>query len=114
MPGPSRFTLPTKEVFILDPKDNVATLVSDCGKQGTTFRLEVGGIEQEFTLAGDIPFGHKFAIRPIPQGAPVIKYGFSIGAATVDIRPGEHVHVHNLESNRGRGDLAARAQEVSP
>jgi len=100
-----------KEVFILDPRDNVATLVSENGKQGAKFRLLVDGVEQEFTLASDIPFGHKFAIRPIAKGAQVTKYGYSIGVATVDIRPGEHVHIHNIESNRGRGDLAAREKE---
>lgn len=104
--------MPRKEVFILDPKDNVATLLSEHGKQGAAFRLEVEGVEQEFILAGDIPFGHKFAIRPIAKGSPVIKYGFSIGTATADIRRGEHVHVHNVESQRGRGDLAAPAQEA--
>jgi len=31
----------------------------------------------------------------------VIKYGTSIGVATDDVRPGEHVHVHNLRSVRG-------------
>jgi len=104
--------LPRKEVFILDPKDNVATLVSDSGRQGVAFRLVVDGVEREFILAGDIPFGHKFAIRPIAKGTPVVKYGYSIGTATADIRPGEHVHIHNIESNRGRGDLTARRKEA--
>jgi altronate dehydratase small subunit len=34
----------------------------------------------------------------------VIKYGETIGLATSDISPGEHVHVHNVEGQRGRGD----------
>jgi len=33
-----------------------------------------------------------------------VKYGEPIGIATRDIRSGQHVHVHNLESARGRGD----------
>jgi len=48
-----------------------------------------------------VPFGHKVAIANIPQGRAVIKYGASIGVATEDIIPGEHVHVHNLVSVRG-------------
>jgi altronate hydrolase len=45
-----------------------------------------------------IPAGHKMAICAIPKGASVIKYGFPIGRATVDIKVGEHVHIHNLSS----------------
>ena len=101
-----------QEVFVLDPRDNVATLVSENGKKGAKFRLAVDGAQQEFTLASDIPFGHKFAIRPIFKGAQVTKYGCSIGTATAEIRPGEHVHIHNIESNRGRGDRAGKGKEA--
>jgi altronate dehydratase small subunit len=51
-----------------------------------------------------IRFGHKFAIRAIGRGEAIIKYGEPIGLATQDIAAGRHVHVHNLESTRGRGD----------
>src|SRR5690606_15764332 len=40
--------------------------------------------------------GHKVAIAPIAEGEPVLKYGQIIGYATRAIRPGEHVHLHNL------------------
>lgn len=60
-------------------------------------------------LIDPIDFGHKFAIREIPAGEAVVKYGASIGRASRHIRAGEHVHVHNTESNRGRGDLPAAA-----
>ncbi len=52
-----------------------------------------------------IPGGHKIALRPIPAGAVIRKYGQIIGRATAPIGPGEHVHVHNVEGTRGRGDL---------
>jgi len=42
------------------------------------------------------PRGHKVALRDIKQGEPVIKYGQSIGRATTDITPGQHVHQQNL------------------
>lgn len=45
------------------------------------------------------------AIKDIPKGGEIIKYGEIIGRATANIEPGEHVHVHNVESLRGRGDL---------
>ena len=43
--------------------------------------------------------GHKYARRAIRRGENVVKYGMPIGHATRDIRPGEHVHVHNLATN---------------
>ena len=47
--------------------------------------------------------GHKLALRDIKAGEDIIKYGYAIGHATEDIKEGEHVHTHNLESKRGRG-----------
>jgi altronate dehydratase small subunit len=44
------------------------------------------------------------ALRLIQKGGTVLKYGLSIGSATQDIQPGQHVHIQNVESNRGRGD----------
>ena len=56
-------------------------------------------------MIGDVPYGHKIAVRDIKKGELIIKYGEEIGAATRDIARGEYVHVHNLEALRGRGDL---------
>lgn len=47
----------------------------------------------------DIPKGHKIAIKEIPQGAMILKYGMPIGQATTDIGIGEHVHTHNTKTN---------------
>ena len=47
--------------------------------------------------------GHKLALRQIGSGEEILKYGSVIGRATQDILPGEHVHVHNVQSLRGRG-----------
>jgi len=63
---------------------------------------------QEIKAAADIPYGHKIAIKPIAKGETVFKYGLSIGKATENIKVGDHVHVHNIEPCRGRGDLAAK------
>lgn len=49
------------------------------------------------TTTADIPAGHKVARRAIASGAPVTRYNQVIGFAVQDIRPGEHVHSHNLE-----------------
>ena len=80
--------------------DNVATALREL-PPGT--RVSIDGLE--VTVRTAIPFGHKLALHAIPAGAPVLKYGEAIGLASADITPGEHVHTHNVESQRGRGDL---------
>lgn len=51
------------------------------------------------TAIPPVPAGHKFALRGIPAGALVVKYGYPIGTATQDIAEGEWVHSHNLKTN---------------
>jgi altronate dehydratase len=45
-----------------------------------------------------IPFGHKIALIDLKKGDPIIKYGEKIGLASRDIKIGEWVHTHNVES----------------
>jgi altronate hydrolase len=48
------------------------------------------------TVRADIPAGHKVALRDLPAGHLVRKYGHIIGVTTGSVRAGEHVHTHNL------------------
>ncbi|HEX7475918.1 MAG TPA: UxaA family hydrolase, partial [Dehalococcoidales bacterium] len=66
--------------------------------------VEVGDDKLDIMLLDDVSAGHKFALRKIKKGVPVIKYGETIGLATTTILLGQHVHVHNVEGTRGRGD----------
>lgn len=52
--------------------------------------------EEKIFCCDGIAFGHKVAVFAIKSGAAVKKYGQIIGFASKDIRPGEHVHSHNL------------------
>ncbi len=52
-------------------------------------------------LLDDVAQGHKVALTDIPAGAPVIKYGATIGIATTAISAGAHVHTHNLKTALG-------------
>jgi len=92
--------------LIIHVEDNVANLIGP-GDQGGVVRCVVEGQAETETveLVDDIPSNHKFARRDIAAGEPIIKYGLSIGTASKAIRRGEHVHAHNVDSNRGRGDL---------
>ena len=87
-------------VLRIHPDDNVVVALRELSKGS---RLEAAEpIANEGILAQDaIPFGHKVAIADINQGQSVMKYGASIGVATEDIAPGQHVHLHNLRSVRG-------------
>ncbi len=89
------------KAIVMKPADNVATVVETL-EPGTA--VQVGAATAAVTVTEKIPFGHKFALQAIKKGEPVKKYGETIGLATRDIAPGQHVHVHNLESCRGRGD----------
>ena len=73
----------------LHPSDNVVVAVGRIAP-GTRIAAE------NVTALQSIPSGHKIATRAIPAGEAVRKYGQVIGAATVDIAAGAHVHVQNL------------------
>ena len=93
-----------QKAVILNTKDNVATALAEL-KAGDTLELEVGEETKEVRLTTDIPFGHKFSLSKIEPDSPVIKYGEIIGVSTATIKPGDYVHIHNVVSRRGRGDL---------
>ncbi|NLV72604.1 MAG: UxaA family hydrolase [Actinobacteria bacterium] len=92
------------DAIICHPDDTVATAVRDLAP-GERVRAtgcgEVVGIE----LRDSVLLGHKLALRDICEGEEIIKYGEKIGRATSAIRQGEHVHLHNVDGLRGRGDL---------
>lgn len=89
--------------IVMKEKDNLATAVEDI-PGGTEVEVRIGDSVRRVVVSVAIPFGHKFAVRPIGKGAPAIKYGEQIGLATADIPEGAYAHVHNIESCRGRGD----------
>lgn len=90
---------------VVEPVDNVATALRDVAA-GETVTVATGEEERTIEMIDDVGFGHKLAIEDIADGETITKYGKSIGNATEDIPAGTFVHVHNVESNYGRGDLA--------
>ncbi len=93
--------------IVIHERDNVATALAAlvAGEQVTT---TAGDRMVTVTLRAAIPFGHKYALEPIPLDGSVIKYGEVIGSASAPISPGDYVHVHNVDGIKGRGDKAAR------
>lgn len=99
-----------KTALVVNPADNVATALTDI-PAGTRVQVATGRGNREVTLLEAVPFGYKFAVVPVSAGEDVVKYGENIGRATCDIGAGQVVHVHNLESRRGRGDRAGEVQQ---
>ncbi|BCJ87602.1 UxaA family hydrolase [Effusibacillus dendaii] len=93
------------KVVMMKPDDNVAVALGEI-PSGTTVRVTCQDRVFDLELIDPIEFGHKFAVAPIRKGEDVIKYGEVIGVASQDIATGQHVHVHNVEGKRGRGDKA--------
>ena len=94
-----------RDAIVIKSQDNVATAIRDI-PAGKKALVGVGEESVSVTVIKEISFGHKLALRHIRSGEDILKYGTVIGRATQDIQVGEHVHVHNVESTRGRGDLA--------
>jgi len=80
--------------LVLHPEDNVVVCRRDV-RAGE--RLVIQG--DVIVARADVALGHKIARRLIQRGAPVVKYGMSIGSSTAEIQPGDWVHLHNLKSD---------------
>ncbi len=78
------------KTIIINENDNVAVALTNLVK---------GEVYNNVTLLEDITQGHKFALKDFKKGENIIKYGYPIGRATSDIKKGEHVHEHNVETN---------------
>lgn len=94
---------------VVEPTDNVATALRKL-EAGETVTVAVGDEERTIDVTDDVEFGHKIAVEDISDGETITKYGKSIGNTTEDIPAGTWVHVQNVESNYGRGDLAGEDQ----
>ena len=94
--------------IVISAEDNVATAL-DAIERGQV--VQTGGATVTATEA--IPRGPKIALRPIEAGDRVIKYGSPIGTASQAIAAGAHVHIHNVASARGRGDLSRHSADLS-
>jgi altronate dehydratase small subunit len=84
-----------KKALIISSKDNVGVALKKLKRGEEIFSIK---------LIQKIPTFHKFALKDIKRGEKIIKYGYSIGVASKNIKKGELISIHNLESERGRGD----------
>ncbi|MCR4780746.1 MAG: altronate dehydratase family protein [Ruminiclostridium sp.] len=95
-----------KKSIIISPGDSVGVALA---------ALKKGETAEGITLTEDIERGHKFALRAIKTGEPVIKYGAVIGRATADIEPGSHIHTHNMKTClEGTLEYTYRKKDTAP
>jgi altronate dehydratase small subunit len=92
------------DAIVLNGADNVATALQDL-RAGQEASVRLNRELSSIGIKEDIPYGHKFAVKPVRKGDDILKYGEVIGRATADIAVGCHAHVQNVESMRGRGDI---------
>lgn len=88
------------EFIRINEADNVIVALTEL-KKGKT--LKVNG--EEIEILSDVDRGHKIAIKDIPEGREIIKYGHPIGISVCEIKKGEHVHTHNIKTALGK-DMA--------
>ncbi|MFM8434094.1 MAG: UxaA family hydrolase [Planctomycetia bacterium] len=81
-------------VIRLSPLDNIVVLTRSV-QAGDVVEIDGRG----FVMPQALGLGHKLACRRIAAGEKILKYGVPIGSATRSIAPGEHVHLHSMQSD---------------
>jgi altronate hydrolase len=81
----------------LHPKDQIAIVKQEIAAGTNLWNDCAGSRERDLLIRQSIPAGHKIALKEIPPGTAVLRYGHKIGIASQAIEAGEWVHSHNLE-----------------
>lgn len=87
------------KAIVIDAQDNIVVVLGAV-EPGDEVTWVVEGKACSVKALDSIPAYHKIASKDIAKGEPVVKYGEHIGLAGCDIKAGNHVHVHNVESHR--------------
>jgi len=95
----------TADVVFLHPSDNVCVAA-----RGLAAGTEISVDDHTIVLPSPVKLGHKIALRTIPRGERVLKYGQTIGVTTEHLGPGDWVHSHNLINDDLDRDFAPASQ----
>lgn len=79
----------------IDPKDTIGVVLED-----VVVGESIGFGDVTIVARSEIAMPHKIALQDIAEGQEIYKFGEVIGYATRKIGKGEHVHVHNLDSEK--------------
>ncbi|MBR4387617.1 MAG: altronate dehydratase [Prevotella sp.] len=83
-----------KSFIKINPVDNVVVCLRPF-KKGELLELDGKNVE----VLQDTPAGHKVLLTTVRAGADIIKYGYPIGHAQVDMEAGTWVNEKNLKTN---------------
>ena len=78
----------------INPADSVVVALRPMKKDEV---VEVGNIVVK--LKEDVPAGHKILLKDTPAGKDILKYGYPIGHAAIDLEAGQWVNENNLKTN---------------
>ena len=97
-------------ILKINPADNVAValVALQIGE-----KVVVDGIE--ITTNAEIPMGHKLALSNVAEKENIIKYGYAIGHARVDIKKGDWVNETNIKTNlEGLLEYEYHPKDINP
>ena len=90
MTGVSTGTAQKIRVIVMDERDNVAIVTNAAGAR------EGAATAEGLVFREAVPEGHKVALKDIPQGSPVLRYGTVIGTAVCDLPAGSWINEKRL------------------
>jgi altronate dehydratase len=91
----------SKKAIQVNAQDNVATATSIIEADEEVEVLNPNGdVVLKIRPVERIMLGHKLALKDLKVDDEVIKYGEVIGVASKDIKVGEWLHTHNVNSAR--------------
>ncbi|MCG8510887.1 MAG: UxaA family hydrolase [Rhodospirillales bacterium] len=81
-------------ILIINDGDNVGVA---CTNLAAGTKVTAG--QDEITVSADVELGHKIALAPLAAGDKIVKWGAPIGSVTEAVDAGDHVHLHNMQSD---------------
>lgn len=85
----------THASFILLHGDDNVLVCRARAEAGETVTVD----DTVLTLSTTIDVGHKIARHNLAVGDKIYKYGAPIGSMTTDAKAGDHIHMHNMQSD---------------
>lgn len=82
------------QIILLHPDDNILVCVAHIYAGDV---IDIDG--QTVNVNHAIEVGHKLARRNLNVGDKIYRYGAPIGSITQSVAIGEHVHMHNMQSD---------------
>ena len=92
----------TTHFIVHDKADTVGVMVVENACAGENLTGWIMESDETITIKAldPVPLGHKIALKDIPSGDTILKYGHDVGRAVAPIGKGHHVHVHNMKTKR--------------